>query len=149
MNLTELKKMVKEEYNKFLEQDMPDMPDMPQPSAGMEDPTIAVSDNDIDLDGGENPEDTLRAIFDMLKDFFEGDDKPAPKAPKANNKKDDDKGGDKKDDDKKDDDKKDDDKKDDVKESYNRKFRRKISPNKSNDMKILQERFKKLANIIK
>ena len=134
MNLTELKKMVKEEYNKFLEQDMPDMPDMPQPSAGMEDPTIAVSDNDIDLDGGENPEDTLRAIFDMLKDFFEGDDKPAPKAPKANNKKDDDKS---------------DDKKDDVKESYNRKFRRKISPNKSNDMKILQERFKKLANIIK
>ena len=141
MNLTELKKMVKEEYNKFLEQDMPDMP---QPSAGMEDPTVAVSDNDIDLDGGENPEDTLRAIFDMLKDFFEGDDKPAPKAPKANDKKDDDK----KDDDKKDD-KKDDDKKDDVKESYNRKVRRKISPNKSNDMRILQERFKKLANIIK
>ena len=140
MNLTELKKMVKEEYTKFLEQDMPDMPDMP-PMGGMEDPTVAVSDKDIDLDGGENPEDTLRAIFDMLKDFFEGDDKPAPKAddkkddkpaPKADNKKDD----------KKDD--KADDKKDDVKESYKRKI-----VNNSRDMRILQERFKKLANIIK
>ena len=76
--------MVKEEYNKFLEQDMPDMPDMPQPSAGMEDPTIAVSDNDIDLDGGENPEETLRSIYDMLKAYFEsGATAITPAAPAA------------------------------------------------------------------
>ena len=49
MNLTELKKMVKEEYTKFLEQDMPEMP--PMNGNGMEDPTIAVSENDIDLEG--------------------------------------------------------------------------------------------------
>ena len=59
----------------------------------------------MDADGGEDAEETLKDIFDMLKDYFEGDD----------------------DDD--DDDK--DDADDDVSEDI-----------------ALQERFKKLANII-
>ena len=152
MNLKELKQMIKEEYARYStsEQEIPGMPggDMPGgPMGGPAEPTIAVSDDDVDVTGmgkDEDPEGTLRQIFNMLKDYFEGDDdKPsAPKPPK----KDDDKGGDDKPkggakpkggddkpkggakDDKEDD--KEDDKKDDDKEA-------------------LQERFKKLANIIK
>ena len=159
MKLEQLKKLVKEEYNAFVkEQDNLDM-DMPMAPMGAnggpdmstgEDPEVTVSDNDIDLEG-ENPEETLKAIFDMLKDFFEGDNKSKapkadkgddkPKAPKA------DKGDDKpkapKDDDKKDD--KDDDKKD-LNETI---LKRKNIVSKSNrEMTILKERFKKLANII-
>tara|TARA_R110002020_G_scaffold6422_24_gene27420 strand:- start:1732 stop:2202 length:471 start_codon:yes stop_codon:yes gene_type:complete len=156
MKLKELKKLVKEEYNRYLkEQDMPEMP--PMPGNGIEDPTIAVSDNDIDLEGGESPEDTLKAIFDMLKDFFEGEGDaggaPAPKADKGGDKKDDKggaKGGDKKDDkggDKKDDKEKDDKEKDALQES--RKKIRARRNRSQKDMKALQERFKTLANIIK
>ena len=62
MKLDELKKMIAEEYSKFQnEQAMPG---------------VAVSDTDVDATGDdENAEDTLRDIFDMLKDYFEGDDK--------------------------------------------------------------------------
>ena len=131
MKLKELKQLVAEEYNKYMsEQDPMDDMGLPTAAGAPADPTIAVSDKDINLDGGdEDAEATLRDIFNMLKDFFEGDDdKPAaPKAPKADKK--DDKGDDKKDD-KKDDDKKDDNKKDELNES------------------LLQNRFKKLANII-
>ena len=130
MNLKELKKMIAEEYSAYTqrvkEQDMPGM-DM---GMDMDMPKVDVGADDIKVnDGDENPLDTLKAIFDMLKDFFEGDDddKPAaPKAPKADKK--DDKGDDKKDD-KKDDDKKDDNKKDELNEF------------------LLKNRFKKLANI--
>ena len=89
MNLEELKSMIAEEYYNYL--------------AEQDEPTVAVSDADVDADGGEDAEKTLRDIFDMLKDYFEGDD---------------------------DDDK--DDADDDVSEDI-----------------ALQERFKKLANIIK
>ena len=88
MNLKELKKMIAEEYSAYTqrvkEQDMPGM-DM---GMDMDMPKVDVGADDIKVnDGDENPLDTLKAIFDMLKDFFEGDDKPA--APKANDKKDD------------------------------------------------------------
>ena len=132
MKLKELKQLVAEEYNKYMsEQDpMGGLGDLPTAAGAPADPTVAVSDKDINLDGGdEDAEATLRDIFNMLKDFFEGDDddKPAaPKAPKADKK--DDKGDDKKDD-KKDDDKKDDNKKDELNEF------------------LLKNRFKKLANI--
>ena len=88
MNLEELKSMIAEEYYNYL--------------AEQDEPTVAVSDADVDADGGEDAEETLKDIFDMLKDYFEGDD---------------------------DDDK--DDADDDVSEDI-----------------ALQERFKKLANII-
>ena len=130
MNLKELKKLIAEEYAYYKQDSIKEQPAPPaMPMDGpMDDPMIAVSDNDIDAEmGEENPMDTLKQIFDMLKDFFEEGDKPAaPKPPKK-----DDKDDDKKDDDKKDDDKKDDDKKDDK------------------GSEALQERFQKLANIIK
>ena len=88
MNLKELRRMIAEEYSNYL--------------AEQDEPTVAVSDADVDADGGEDAEETLKDIFDMLKDYFEGDD---------------------------DDDK--DDADDDVSEDI-----------------ALQERFKKLANII-
>lgn len=59
MNLQELKEMIKEEWESFNEQ---------------EDPTVNVSDADVDADGGEDSEETLRQIYDMLKDYFEGGD---------------------------------------------------------------------------
>ena len=59
MNLQELKEMIKEEWESFNEQ---------------EDPTVNVSDADVDVDGGEDSEETLRQIYDMLKDYFEGGD---------------------------------------------------------------------------
>ena len=60
MNLEELKSMIAEEYYNYL--------------AEQDEPTVAVSDADVDADGGEAAEETLKDIFDMLKDYFEGDD---------------------------------------------------------------------------
>ena len=60
MNLEELKSMIAEEYYNYL--------------AEQDEPTVAVSDADVDADGGEDAEETLKAILDMLKDYFEGDD---------------------------------------------------------------------------
>tara|TARA_R110001583_G_scaffold178626_1_gene334614 strand:- start:479 stop:925 length:447 start_codon:yes stop_codon:yes gene_type:complete len=148
MNLKELKKMIAEEYSAYTqqvkEQDMGMDLDMPAPPNGMEMPSIDVGDDDIKVGGGEDAETTLKDIYDMLKDFFEGDDKPA--APKADNKKDDkadDKADDKKDD--KADDKKDDkeDDKEEIKESRRTKSQKIIAENQ------MKSRFKKLANIIK
>ena len=61
MNLKELKAMIKEEWEAHQnEQALPG---------------VAVSDADIDATGGdEDAEETLRDIFNMLKDYFEGDD---------------------------------------------------------------------------
>ena len=86
MNLKELKKMIAEEYSAYTEQAAP---------------ALDVDAGDVDAGGDEDSEDTLRQIYDMLKDYFEGDD---------------------------DADDADDDK---------------------DDAEALQERFKKLANIIK
>ena len=60
MNLKELKAMIAEEYSNYLEEQAT--------------PSVAVSDADVDADGGEDAEETLKDIFDMLKDYFEGDD---------------------------------------------------------------------------
>ena len=61
MNLKELKRMIAEEYSAYMEQ------------ADAAEPAVAVSDDDIDVDGGvENPEETLKSIYDMLKSYFEG-----------------------------------------------------------------------------
>ena len=154
MKVSELKKLVAEEYNKYMaEQDLGlDLPGgpaggPPPPPPGAPvggDPEVKVSDKDIDLDkGGENPLETLKDIFDMLKDFFEGEEgDKAPKAPKKDDKGGD-KGGDKKDD--KGDDKGDD-KKDDKKDKEKEKLDEAL--NRMQTIK-LQNRFKKLANIIK
>ena len=65
MKLKELQKMIKEEFESYMEDDNVD---------------VSVGDADVDLDApvdGEmgdeevNPEETLRAIFDQLKAYFE------------------------------------------------------------------------------
>ena len=70
MNLQELKTMIAEEYNRYLAE----QPTGPIPAPpGMEPPAIAVSDADVDVTGGgENAEATLREIYEMLKAYFEG-----------------------------------------------------------------------------
>ena len=119
MTVKELKKMIAEEYaaysknlrrnRKLYEQPAPEGP-------VMDDPMVAVSDNDIDIEGGEDAEATLKDIFDMLKDYFEGD-----------------KGGDDAD--------TGDDAGDDADDAGDE--------DEEKDAEALQERFKKLANIIK
>jgi hypothetical protein len=173
MKLKELKQMIAEEYAAYkrskrgVNENLPGMDDMPMddpmgsPMADMGGapggaPKIDVGPDDIKVGGKEeDPMATLKSIFDMLKDFFEGDDKGgAPKGgPKGGGKKDDKGGDDKKKDDKGGDDKGGDDKggdkkkeKEDMKEFRRRKLRkgkRVMTENK------LQSRFKKLANITK
>ena len=82
MTLQELKKMIAEEYSAYKrsikEQDM-DMPmGPPMPGAPDDLPGVAVSDADVDAMGGEDKdaEKTLKDIFNKLKDYFEGEDKP-------------------------------------------------------------------------
>ena len=131
MRLSELKKMVKEEYNRYLaEQAMPSLPANPgaggtSPVAGAGSaPKVTVEPGDIDVAGGEDAEATLRDIYEMLKDYFEGDAGAAAAADGdaagdvANYDSDDEVGDDKDDDD-------------------------------SDGGEALQERFKRLANIIK
>ena len=147
MTIKEIKKMIAEEYRYWMAEQPSDM-DMPDL------PAVKVGAGDVDP-GGEDAEATLKDIFDMLKDYFEGEegmtpetpsdlgddlptDKPAapkaPKAPKPAAPKPAPKSTPKPDakDDAKKDDKKDDDKED-----------------KKDDKDELKERFKKLANIIK
>ena len=115
MNLKELKAMIKEEWEAHQnEQALPG---------------VAVSDADVDATGGdEDAEETLRDIFNMLKDYFEGgDDAPADDTPD-------------------DDDDDDDDKDDEVKEGMHDEDDKNEGKKDKEDLK---ERFKKLANIIK
>ena len=110
MNLKELRRMIAEEYSNYL--------------AEQDEPTVAVSDADVDADGGEDAEETLRDIFNMLKDYFEGgDDAPADDAP-----------ADDADDD------------DEIEEGMHDEDDKNEG---KKDKEDLQERFKKLANIIK
>ena len=87
-------------------------------------PKVDVDGDDLDIKGGkeENPEEALKAIYDMLKDFFEGDKKDdkadAPEAPKGP-------------------------------EGPKNDVPPPPPPPLEDDMGMLQERFKKLANIIK
>lgn len=66
MDLKELKKMIAEEYTAFKNEQA--------------EPAVDVAPGDVDVDGDENPEETLRQIYDMLKDYFEGDDADADDA---------------------------------------------------------------------
>jgi len=170
MRLSELKQMVKEEYSRYLkEQGMP--PSLPSnpgmgggpmggPGAGA--PKITVEPGDIDAMGSEDAEATLQDIYDMLKAFFEGGGASAgPKSggPSAaidvddmdddmdDMDMDDDGAADSEDDsdDDSDDDKVDEDKEDD---EDDKKSAKKDKKDKK-DKKELQERFQKLANIIK
>ena len=103
MNLEDLKSLVKEEYKNFMYEQEDDKKDdkggAPKKAKA---PKVDVGADDLKMGGDENPEETLKAIYDMLKDFFEGDKK---------------------------------DSKDDMPAPA--------------DIDMLQERFKKLANIIK
>ena len=69
MNLKELKAMIAEEYSNYLEEQAT--------------PSVAVSDADVDATGDdEDAEKTLRDIFEMLKDYFEGgEDTPSDDMP--------------------------------------------------------------------
>ena len=150
MRLSELKKMVKEEYNRYLaEQAMPSLPanqgaggTSPVAGAGSA-PKVTVEPGDIDVAGGEDAEATLRDIYEMLKDFFEGGgaSTPTPSPAAAAGADDDLDDDDDADDDADDDD--DDDKVDEKKEDKEDKKEGK------KDKEDLKERFKKLANIVK
>ena len=145
MKLNELKALVKEEYDRFMyeqedeEKDKKDDKEKDDAPKGGDDkakggddkakggdskpkapkaPKVDVGVNDLDLEGEESPEETLRAIYDMFKAFFEGD-KEAPK--------------------------------DDVPAGMDLGPAGPPPPPAGGpgDMMALQERFKKLANIIK
>jgi len=91
MNLAKLKAMIKEEYSNFANYKVSEQ----------DEPAINVGPGDVKVGGDdEDSEDTLRQIYDMLKAHFEGDDEKeddmddmdndmdddkaaAPKAPKA------------------------------------------------------------------
>ena len=58
MNLNELKSMIAKEYKSY----------MAEQAAAT--PSVDVDATDVDATGGdENPEETLRDIYDMLKDY--------------------------------------------------------------------------------
>ena len=66
MKLDELKKMISEEFESYMREDE----DQVDVSVGADDVDM---DADIDMgeEGEDSPEETLRAIFDQLKAFFE------------------------------------------------------------------------------
>jgi len=144
MNLKELKSMIAEEYRYWLAE---------QP---IDAPGVEVGPNDVDAMGGGDSEATLRQIYDMLKSYFEGgagagEAMPAGGADMGDMDAvaagdDDIEGADMDDADMDDMDDMGDDaeeeKDDDVEEG-------KDKDEDEDDKKALQERFKKLANIIK
>ena len=115
MNLKELKAMIAEEYSNYLAE-----------QAATPAPGVVATDADVDVTGGgdEDAEKTLRDIYDMLKDYFEGDDAAMGMEPPA-------------------DDTDADDADEDTPEDEA------LEEKKDKDKENLQERFKKLANIIK
>ena len=73
MNLRQLKKMIAEEYSAYSEQvGAPGAPAAggPKPPAGA--PKVNVAPGDVDAGEGEDSEETLKQIYDMLKSYFEG-----------------------------------------------------------------------------
>tara|TARA_Y100001963_G_C6733694_1_gene425196 strand:+ start:100 stop:579 length:480 start_codon:yes stop_codon:yes gene_type:complete len=83
MKLSDLKKMVAEEYGKFLKEQAPPAPPAPPTPpagpAGGPTPPVNVSPDDIQVDmAGGDAEETLQNIFNMLKSYFEGDEAMTP-----------------------------------------------------------------------
>ena len=82
MNLRQLKKMISEEYRYWLAEqpiDGPGAPGIPGAPGMPGAPGVEVGPDDIDvMDGGEDSEATLRQIYDMLKNYFEGGAAEAP-----------------------------------------------------------------------
>ena len=164
MNLKELKKMIAEEYNAFQKSQVNRKSRLQEQAGLPTPPTINVSDKDVDADG-ENPLDTLKQIYDMLKDFFEGgDNKADDAADDAVDDVEDIEEGKKDDDDKMEEGMHFDEDEKDLKEGHcygedgkpmpeghcyeeDGSLKEGVTINKS--VKVLQERFKKLANIIK
>ena len=148
MNLKQLKGMIAEEYRYWLAEQPIDAPGAPG-GPMMPPPGIEVGPNDVDaMGGGEDSEATLRQIYDMLKDYFEGggagaagaapaapEASKAPEAPGADMDMDDM-------DDMEDDGDEDEDEDEDEEEVSEKK-------SKKESKKELKERFQKLANIIK
>ena len=162
MTIKELKKIILEEYRYWMAEQPNGEEDTDAGIPGMPDlPGVDVGADDIDAGTGDDSEETLRQIFDMLKDYFEGSEESTPKAPakpKADNggDKDDDKGGE--------DDKDKKDAKEKIAEIIRRQKRKNLRESKTkrkkrsivsrgrrkvSNRKPLVERFKKLANIIK
>ena len=143
MNLRQLKKMISEEYKYWLAEqpiDEPGAPGMPGAPGIPGAPGVEVGPNDIDvMDSGEDSEATLRQIYDMLKNYFEGGAAEAPAgapagAPTGDEDMDADADADAEEDDEEDDE-------EGVEEGD--------EEGDDKDKEALQERFKKLANIIK
>ena len=68
MRLKELKKMIAEEYGRYLKEQEDVAVDV-QP-----DVDVDAMGPEMDDEMGEDPEATLRIIYDMLQDYFEGDE---------------------------------------------------------------------------
>ena len=67
MNLKELKSMIAEEYSNYLEQE--------EVAVDVQPDVDVDADMDMDMGGEEmDSEDTLRAIYNMLSDYFEKED---------------------------------------------------------------------------
>ena len=58
MKLDELKKMIAEEFESYMKED---------------DVDVSVGAGDVDAEMDKNPEDALEQIYKMLQDYFEGD----------------------------------------------------------------------------
>ena len=142
MTLKELKKMIAEEYKYWKAEQVGDM-GMPDMMVEPDMPGVDVGPDDIDMEAGDNPEDTLRQIFDMLKAYFEGGEEPAE-------------------DEAEEEDEEEDEEVAETKKAKNESLRAKRKAkrlkeskirrqvlNKANSNKVLIERFQKLANIKK
>jgi len=132
MNLQELKSMIKEELNGYMRENEDEME--VSADAAMDD--VAVDGDEMDMEAGGGAEDTLRAIYDQLAAYFEGgevedemDELPGEEGEEDMDMEDEEPMDEAKKEDDLDEAKKDD---EEVKESV-----------------ALQERFQKLANIIK
>ena len=142
MTLKELKNMIAEEYKYWKAEQVGDM-GMPDMMVEPDMPGVDVGPDDIDMEAGDNPEDTLRQIFDMLKAYFEGGEEPAE-------------------DEAEEEDEEEDEEVAETKKAKNESLRAKRKAkrlkeskirrqvlNKANSNKVLIERFQKLANIKK
>jgi len=69
MKLKELKGMIAEEYGRYLKEQEDVAVDVNP------DVDVDAMGDDLDDPMGEDPETTLKTIYDMLKDYFEGDEK--------------------------------------------------------------------------